>query len=153
MPSQSEFPLAQFLTLCQESFQSQKRLFEKVAEVCQQAFQLPQETVYRELLAREKLGSTAIGEGVAIPHCRIEDCREPVGLLITLSHPIEFSSPDSRDVDIFFVLLVPKEATDEHLKLLSFIATTLSEEATRGALRTATDAQQLASIVMDSRAP
>ena len=53
----------------------------------------------------------------------------------------------------FFVLLVPKEATDEHLKLLSFIATILSEEATRSALRTATDAQQLASIVMDSRAP
>jgi len=153
MLSQAELPLTQFLTLCQESFQSQKRLFEKVGEVCQQAFHLPQETVYRELLAREKLGSTAIGEGVAIPHCRIEDCQEPVGLLITLSQPIEFSSPDGRDVDIIFVLLVPKEATDEHLKLLSFIATTLSEEETRGALRTATDARQLATIVTDSRAP
>ena len=141
-------PLTHLLTLCQSSFQSQKRLFEKVAEECEQAFQLPRETVYRELRAREKLGSTAIGEGVAIPHCRIEDCDKPVGCLITLDQPIEFSSPDGIGVDIIFVLLVPKTATEDHLKLLSFIATTLSEDENRTALREASDSPQLHTIMM-----
>ena len=83
------------------------------------ALNLSSEIIYRALLAREKLGSTAIGEGIAIPHCRINECAEAAGCLVTLQEPIDFGPADGRDVDVIFVLLVPEEATQAHLNLLA----------------------------------
>jgi PTS system nitrogen regulatory IIA component len=121
----------QLLTLCQASLLSKKRLFERASEAIAQHFDLPSGAIYRELLSREKLGSTAIGEGVAIPHCRVD-----------------FLAIDDYPVDIIFILLVPKEATQAHLDLLSNLATIFSDSAMRSALRAASTAQSLQQLLI-----
>lgn len=131
---------SRLLALSGESVQSKKRLFEWAAASLSEALGLNREGIYRALLAREKLGSTAVGEGVAIPHSRLDDCTEPAGCLITLPTGIDFNAPDNRAVDIVFVLLVPKEATQQHLDLLAMLAKTLSDESLRDRIRTARDA-------------
>ena len=137
-----------FLTLCQTELPSKKRLFERASEAIAEAFDLPSGAIYRELLGREKLGSTAIGEGVAIPHCRVDLCTEAVGCLLTLADPIDFSALDDRPVDIVFILLVPREATQAHLDLLSNLATLFSNPAMRSALRAAKTAETLQQLLL-----
>lgn len=109
--------------LCQVQSGSRKQLFELVADVLgreQEEFH-PTELV-AGMLAREKLGSTALGGGIAIPHCRLSDCQTPMGVLITLSSPADFDAPDHEGVDLLFALVVPSEATQEHLNLLADLA-------------------------------
>ena len=137
-----------FLTLCQTSLPSKKRLFERASETLAETFDLSSEAIYKELLGREKLGSTAIGEGVAIPHCRVNLCTEAVGCLLTLAEPIDFSALDDRPVDIVFILLVPREATQVHLDLLSHLATLFSNPAMRNALRAAQSAASLQQLLL-----
>lgn len=114
--------------LCQVQSGSRKRLFELVADVLgreQEEFH-PTELV-AGMLAREKLGSTALGGGIAIPHCRLSDCETPMGVLITLSNPADFDAPDDEGVDLLFALVVPSEATQEHLNLLADLARLLCQ--------------------------
>jgi PTS system nitrogen regulatory IIA component len=89
------------------------------------------------LIEREKLGSTAIGHGVALPHVRITGLHEPLGSLIHLAKPINFDSPDDEPVDLLFALLMPLESTTEHLKLLSELAELFSAKSYRQQLRCA----------------
>jgi PTS system nitrogen regulatory IIA component len=103
---------------------------------------LDAESIYRALLAREKLGSTAVGEGVAIPHSRDDHCGDAAGCLITLEEPIDFAAADGKAVDIVFVLLVPAEATQNHLNILAGLATALSNSDIRSTLRDAKTAEQ-----------
>jgi PTS system nitrogen regulatory IIA component len=122
--------------LCHIQGGSRKRLFEVVADVLvreQEAFH-PTELV-AGMLAREKLGCTALGDGIAIPHCRLADCETASGVLITLATPADFESPDGEDVDIIFALVVPLDATQEHLNLLADIARMFSQAEFRQALR------------------
>lgn len=147
MSSSLNMSSQQLLTLCQASLLSKKRLFEHASEAIAQRFDLPSGAIYRELLSREKLGSTAIGEGVAIPHCRVDLCTEAVGCLLTLDEPIDFFAIDDYPVDIIFILLVPKEATQVHLDLLSNLATIFSDPAMRTALRAANTAQSLQQLL------
>ena len=102
-----EAKLADLLVFSQLSVHSKKRVFESAAEAFSDVSGLSREAVYRGLLDREKLGSTALGDGVAIPHWRIDECNAPRGSLITLSNPVDFSSSDGQGVDIVLVLLVP----------------------------------------------
>jgi PTS system nitrogen regulatory IIA component len=97
------------------------------------------DAVFEALMARERLGSTAVGEGVAIPHCRLAECEAPVAALAYLDAPVDFDAPDGRDVDLLFVLVVPEEAHSTHLELLAAAASALSDPAYRAALRTARD--------------
>ena len=90
MSDPSAVTLGHFQVLSEESLLSKKRVFERVAEAMGAALDLSSETIYRALLAREKLGSTAIGEGIAIPHCRIDQCAEAAGCLVTLQESIDF---------------------------------------------------------------
>ena len=78
--------------------------------------------VFDSLLAREKLGSTGVGQGVAIPHGRMKSCQKPVGAFIRLSQAIDFDAIDNKPVDLLFALLVPEESTNEHLEILSSLA-------------------------------
>lgn len=108
--------------------------------------------VVEALQKRERLGSTAIGYGVAIPHARIKNLTRATCLLITLKSPIDFDSADelhNQPVDILFALLVPEEATQAHLDLLSEIATKLKNKHYRDAIRNATNAQALFNIAKD----
>ena len=141
-----ETKLADLLVFSRLSVSSKKRVFESAAEAFGDVAGLPKEAVYRGLLDREKLGSTALGDGVAIPHCRIEECVAPLGCLMSLTDPVDFSASDGIGVDIILVLLVPSQATQGHLNLLAGAVELLSKESTRAAIRQATQPSELSDI-------
>ena len=152
MSDLSALSLAHFQVLGRESLLSKKRVFERAAEAMGAALGLSSETVYRALLAREKLGSTAIGEGIAIPHCRINECSEAAGCIVTLQEPIDYGSADGQDVDIIFVLLVPEEATEAHLKLLAALARSFSNAEVRDRVRQTQDPEALKQLLVSGDA-
>ncbi|BFM10788.1 PTS IIA-like nitrogen regulatory protein PtsN [Simiduia litorea] len=117
---------------------SKKRVLETIANII--ATDLPSlnaDTLFRSLIAREKLGSTGLGHGIAIPHCRIASCESTIGALIVLSNPIDFDAIDGAPVDVIFTLMVPEEANSEHLQTLAKLAELFQQEDFRAALRTA----------------
>ncbi len=131
-------------TLCKAPGLSKKRIFETAASfICEDQPTLDTTEVYNNLLARERLGSTALGEGIAIPHCRISNCGGAIGTLITLDQGIDFDAPDATAVDILFVLLVPEEAQQEHLNILAGLAQLLSNDLFCQALRSASNNESL----------
>ena len=148
----SAVTLGQFQVLREESLLSKKRVFERAAEAMGAALNLSSDNIYRALLAREKLGSTAIGEGIAIPHCRINECAEAAGCLVTLQEPIDFGSIDGRDVDVIFVLLVPEEATQAHLNLLAALARSFSNADLRNRVRQTLDPEELRQLLLNGAA-
>ena len=126
---------------------SKKRVFELLGELLAKGLDGVQATqVSAGLLARERLGTTALGEGVAIPHCRIDSIEEIRSAVIKLEQPVDFDAPDDQEVSLFYALLVPEEATDEHLKTLASLAEFLSEQDNRNQLRNCTSAKQLLDI-------
>ena len=132
---------------------SKKRLLDQVARLAAQtAPGLGEQEIFDALIARERLGSTGIGEGVAIPHCRLASCDRPIGLLLRLQEPIEFDAADGQAVDLVFVLLVPEEDPEKHLKTLSHLAALFNEPDFRAQLRKATDPQQLYRNAVESEA-
>lgn len=140
--------LAQLLTpgraLCRVPGVSKKRLFETIARVISEdQVSLPYNTVLSSLIAREKLGSTGLGQGIAIPHCRIENCTHAMGTLVTLEEAIDYDAPDDTPVDILFVLLVPAEAQQQHLDILASIAGLFSQPAFCDEIRNASDSETL----------
>ena len=132
------------LTFCAVQGASKKRVIETASEkICAEHRELESAELYSNLLAREKLGSTALGEGIAIPHCRLSTCRSPVVALMTLQEPVDFDALDGAPVDILFFLTVPEEATQEHLNILAGLAQLLNEARFRDALRAAADRDAL----------
>lgn len=126
-----------------------KRLFELVAQHFHETAGLPQGQVFDSLFSRERLGSTGLGQGVAVPHGRIKGLHEAVGGVIRLKAPIEFDAPDGQPVHLLFVLLVPEQATDLHLQILSEIAQLLSSRKLRDALAAAPTAATVFQIIRD----
>ncbi len=125
---------------------SKKRALEILAEVIAQNIpSINADDLMRRFQARERMGSTGVGHGVAIPHCRISnsDAEQAIGALITLAQPVEFDSLDGEPVDILFAMLVPEESHDEHLKNLAALAGALTRSEFRHRLRSASDAQAL----------
>ena len=101
-----------------------------------------------ELQARERLGCTALGHGVAIPHCRIDNVTEIRSAIIKFDTGIEYDAPDNKPVDLIFALLVPQQANQEHLETLSELAKFLSNEENRVRLRDCQNAQALLDALM-----
>src|SRR5215471_17128967 len=101
---------------------SKKRVFEQAGLLFENNHGLARSVVYDSLFAREKLGSTGLGQGVAIPHGRIKGLREAVGAFVRLAQPVPFDSPDGKPVSLVFLLLVPEQATEQHLQVLSELA-------------------------------
>lgn len=122
---------------------SKKRVFEQAGLLFENHQGIARATVYDALFAREKLGSTGLGQGVAIPHGRIKNLKEPLGALMRLANPVPFESPDGHPVSLLFVLLVPEAATERHLQLLSELAQMFSDRGLRDKLRDAADAAAL----------
>jgi len=140
--------LAQILTpgrtVCRATGGSKKRLFETIAKlISDDQLSLPSSDVFTQLIAREKLGSTGLGKGIAIPHCRISNCTHPLGSLLTLEEPINFDAPDGEPVDLLFVLLVPDEAHQQHLDILAQVAGLFSQAEFCEQLRRAKDSSAL----------
>ena len=128
---------------------TKKRLFEQIAEMFERHGQLSKTIVFDSLSARERLGSTALGQGVAIPHGRIKGLANAIGAFVRPQQPIPFDSPDGRPVAQAFVLLVPEKATEEHLQLLSQLAQMFSDKAFRDRLAASTDAETLHALFTD----
>ena len=98
---------------------SKKAVIEEIAKLIgKEVPEFDWQTVYESLIAREKLGSTGFGNGIAIPHCRLKGCTAPVSAVLHLERPVDFDAIDGAPVDLLFVLLVPEAATDAHLELL-----------------------------------
>ncbi|MGB1140051.1 MAG: PTS IIA-like nitrogen regulatory protein PtsN [Halioglobus sp.] len=131
-------------TACNVQGISKKRLFETIAGIVSDDYPgLPQHEVLDQLNARERLGSTGMGEGIAIPHCRVANCASPIGALLTLEEAIDYDAPDERPVDLLFVLLVPEEAHQEHLDILAEVARLFSQHDFCKRLRGTTDDRTL----------
>ena len=128
---------------------SKKRVLELIGKLIAQHTQLNADAIYDSLIAREKLGSTGFGNGIAIPHCRLEQCTEAVGALLQLDARIDFDALDGDPVDLIFVLLVPQEANEQHLDILKALAEKLDRDDLREALRRAPDAQTLYRVMTD----
>ena len=133
--------------LADADFGSKKRVFEQVGLLLENNHQLARSAIFDSLFAREKLGSTGLGQGVAIPHGRLKGLREACIALVRLSEGIPFDAPDGQPVRLVFVLLVPDRATDLHLQILSELAQMLSDAAFREQLLAAPDAAALHSLV------
>lgn len=119
---------------------SKKRLLEQVSElIVQGSPELSASEIFEGLFARERLGSTGLGEGVAIPHGRIKGAQAAVGGFVQLQQPIDYDAIDSRPVDLLFCLIVPEESTEEHLQILATLAALFSNKALCQQLRETTD--------------
>ncbi|EKM97391.1 MAG: PTS IIA-like nitrogen regulatory protein PtsN [Pseudomonas sp.] len=129
---------------------SKKRVLEQIAKVIAQDLpDLDAQAIFESLIAREKLGSTGFGNGIAIPHCRMAGCNSPLSAVLRLEAPVDFDAIDGAPVDLLFVLLVPQAATDEHLELLRQIASMLDREDVRQRLREAPTNDDLYQVVVD----
>ena len=122
---------------------SKTRLFESVAALFESNAGLAPKLVLDSLLAREKLGSTGLGQGVAIPHGRIKGLALAQGAFVRLKAPISFDAPDGKPVAQVFILLVPEHATEKHLQLLSELAQMFSDKTFRERLVAASSAADL----------
>lgn len=131
------------LILAKQSIISKKRALESVASAVANRLHCNEDAVYEGLLAREKLGSTGIGAGIAIPHCRLESANQAAILVMTLETPIDFDSIDRMPVDIIFALIVPPNECDQHLATLGEIAEFAQSPECLQTLRDAATNQEL----------
>ena len=123
-----------------------KAIFEEVARLFERRHGIPQAEVVDSLVARENMGSTGLGQGVAIPHARIKALKKPVAAVVRMRIPIAFDSPDGKPVSELVVLMVPQHATEEHLKILAAVAQLFADRQFREALRACGDAQCVNSL-------
>ena len=103
--------------------------------------------VFDSLLARERLGSTGLGQGVAIPHGRIKGLKEAVAAIVSLNNPVAFEAPDAQPVSFLIFLLVPEQATQQHLEILSELAELLSDKNLRETLKSAKGAGEVLQLI------
>ena len=123
---------------------SKKRLFNYLAEYVHNEYpEISEERIYQGLIQRERLGSTGIGLGVGIPHCRVENCHTMIGVLLKLAGPIPFDAIDAEPVDIVFALIAPIECHQTHLDTLSNLASLFSKPSVLKNLRHTKNKQQL----------
>ena len=134
------------LAMCDLDGCSKKKVLENISQFIAQKLGSDQEqafTLFRSMLARERLGSTGIGKGVAIPHCQVMGLEKVHGCLIKLNFSIDFDAFDDQPVDLIFALIVPNEKNDEHLQTLSKIAHIFQKESARKQLRKCNNNRQL----------
>lgn len=133
--------------------QSKKRALEIISELAAKQLGLPSQVVFEAVLTRERMGSTGIGNGIAIPHGKIEeDAKNAVGVFIQLETPIVFDSIDNQPVDLLFALLVPAGQTKTHLHTLSLVAKRLADKSICRRLRLASNDTDLYNIITDTAA-
>ncbi|MCG6936260.1 MAG: PTS sugar transporter subunit IIA [Proteobacteria bacterium] len=132
--------LSDFLSVdrivCDLDIQSKKRALEQLSElIAQDQDSISAPEIFDSLLSRERLGGTGIGFGVAIPHGRLKNSEHTTAALIQLKHGVDFDAIDNQPVDLLFALVVPEQATDDHLKILALLAGMFQDAAMRNKLR------------------
>ena len=141
----SILPAAQVLVSVDAT--SKKRAFEEAGLLFESQHGLSRALITDSLFARERLGSTGLGHGVAIPHGRIKGLKSPMAGGFQLAHPIGFDAPDEQPVALLIFLLVPEAATQKHLEILSEIAELLSDSGLRERMKAGTDAASLHALI------
>lgn len=141
----SILPATQVLVRVEAS--SKKRAFEEVGLLFENLHGLSRATITDSLFARERLGSTGLGHGVAIPHGRIKGLKAPMAAVFQLAQPIGFDAPDEQPVGLLIFLLVPEAATQKHLEILSEIAELLSDGVLREKIKTCSSAEDLHRLI------
>ncbi len=128
---------------------SKKRALEIISEIAALHTGQNATELFECMLSREKMGSTGIGNGIAIPHARMSDSENAVAVLLQCEEPIEFDSIDNRPVDLLFALLVPEDQCKEHLKTLACMAERLNDKQILKQLRNAASDQELYNIMVN----
>ncbi len=141
----SILPAAQVLVSVDAT--SKKRAFEEAGLLFENLHALSRALVTDSLFARERLGSTGLGHGVAIPHGRIKGLKSPMAAVVQLAEPIGFDAPDEQPVKLLIFLLVPETATQKHLEILSEIAELLSDAPLREKMKNSADAGALHQLI------
>ncbi|MBY6187239.1 PTS IIA-like nitrogen regulatory protein PtsN [Marinobacter hydrocarbonoclasticus] len=135
-------------TQCAAPGLSKKRALELISELAsEQCPDLPKHELFESLLAREKVGSTGIGNGIALPHGRVSKLAHPIAVLIKCDEPIPFDAIDSKPVDLLFALFVPESEHQMHLATLAEVARKLSQKEICRALRKAQDNHTLFEVI------
>lgn len=129
-----------------------KQALNEMATRAAEITRLDQRAIFDALLQRERLGSTGLGRGIAIPHVKFKSLKNMVCVFARLSKPIPFDSQDDQDVDLIFLLLAPEHASGDHLKALARISRLVREPAILEQLRTAKDAEALRRILTSTAA-
>jgi PTS system nitrogen regulatory IIA component len=143
---------ARILSQCGVS--SKKRLLESLAELLADAEpELSTETVFERLLERERLGSTGLGHGIALPHARSAEVAAPIGAFIQLREAVEFDAIDDQPVDLAFALLVPQAADERHLQILASLAEMFNNASLRQGLRAGASSSDLYNLLTRRAAP
>lgn len=129
---------------CREPASSKKRALELAASLLADTTPgMSRLDIFDALNTRERLGSTGLGQGMALPHGRIAGLETPIAACFTLAEPIDFDAPDRRRVDVLFALLVPRDCNSEHLRILAGLAEMFNDPALRDALRAQTNPEAL----------
>ncbi len=127
---------------------SKKKVLELISDLAAAQYPpLSSQEIFESLLAREKMGSTGIGNGIAIPHGRLTTIAEPLAVLVKCTEPIPFDAIDNQPVDILFALLVPAEQCEQHLSTLAAMAEKLNDKAVLKQLRKAQDEAELYQVI------
>lgn len=126
---------------------SKKQLLQELADRAGDMLQVPARRIFDTLLERERLGSTGVGNGIAIPHTKLTEISEITGLFVRLAKPIDFEAQDDQPVDLVFLLLAPEGAGADHLKALSRVARVLREPGTVTKLRETTEPAAIYSVL------
>lgn len=127
---------------------SKEALLERIAAMLARQRHLAEAEVLDSLVAREELGSTAVGHGVAIPHARMTQCGAAAAVFVRTKIAIPFEAPDGKPVSAFLGLIVPKQANERHLKLLATAAAMFSDRAFREKLKVCTDPAALSDLLV-----
>jgi len=141
-------------TTCDIRATSKKKALQEISRfIHQNVSRFSSEEIFENLIDRERLGSTALGNGIAIPHCRFSQCTEEIGALFRLPDGVDFEAPDDLPVTLIFVLLVPAEAADDHVKTLAMLVERFDSEQYREALMSATNARELYDLAIKDPLP
>ncbi len=126
---------------------SKKKLLQLIANIVADRTQLSESTIYNNLLNRERLGSTGLGQGFAVPHARLDNLDKTLACFFRLKEAVNFEAPDNRPVDLVFTIIIPEEATEEHLVILSSLASIFSKEEVCEAIRNAGSKDEISAII------
>ncbi len=136
---------------CGIKAKSKKRALEKLSVLLADSDpSLSSSKVFDCLIARERLGSTGLGRGVAIPHARVKHCDQTLGAFLLLNNGVDYDAIDKQPVDLLFALLVPEDSTDEHLRILAGLAEMFSDDPFRKRIRDCHGSVEIFSL-MDER--
>lgn len=130
---------------------SKKRLFQELGEIASQAYGISGAQAFDGLQERESLGPTGVGNGIALPHARLEGLTSIVGLFVRLEKPLEYDSVDRQPIDLAFCLLAPKDSGVDHLKALALVSRTMRDAGVCAKLRANSDPAKIHAILTESR--